>query len=357
MEELGGAQIHVFDLAKALKKDGHDVIVLGAGSSVLTEELIAYGITYIPLKHLVVGVKPFYDIRAIFETHQVIKKLKPDLLAVHSSKAGIIGRLTAKSLRIPTVFTVHGWSFSGELGYREMLYTFLEKWMSRLTEDVITVSNYDYNLALNNKIISAENMRVIHNGIPDDERCSLTKPYDSVTVKLLMIARFAEPKDQKLLLKALSQVSLKNWHLTFVGDGPLLEENKLFSEELGIRNKVVFAGQQKNVIDWLASANIFLLISKSEGLPISIIEAMREGLPIIASKVGGNEELIKHKQQGYLVQSESEKELISALERMISDAGLRRDFGESARQRFQKHFIFQVMYEETVDYYNEIVGF
>lgn len=355
MRELGGAQLHVLELSKELTRNGHEVVVVGSGTCELTEELAASGISYQQLSRLVVPIKVSWDVWTLFEFRRVMKGVNPDIIAIHSSKAGIIGRIVAKILHIPVIFTAHSWSFSGEpSSKKEAFYTFLERRAGKITNGVITVSDYDYQLALTKNIVPAEKLHLVHNGIPDTDHGFPAKQATNKPVKLLMVARFAEPKDHRLFLKALHQARLQQWELTFVGDGPLRRSMEQLAERLGIRRQVTFTGWDRNVTQRMKEADIFLLISKSEGLSLSIIEAMREGLPIIASDVGGTNELIEHGSQGFLVEKDDEQPLAAALDKLMGDADLREVLGKAARERFVAKFTFSTMYERTETYYREI---
>lgn len=355
MDVLGGAQIHVFDLTKALISRGHKVIVIAAGFGKIPQELEKLGIEYYQLNHMTVPIRPVKDVRALFEVKTVLKKLNPDLIAIHSSKAGIIGRLAGKMLRIPTVFTAHSWSFSGVTNkMKKNLFITIEKLIGPLSSGIITVSQFDYDAAKAHKIAFHVNMKMIHNGIHDIEK-SVPKT-SSDNVKMVMVARFAYPKDHLLLLKALKDIPHENWQLTLIGDGPLLTETKAYASTCEFANNIIFAGECANVFNYLAEADIFLLITRSEGLPISIIEAMRANLPIIASNVGGVKELIDHQISGLLVPRDNVNNLRTAILSLLSDEKLRKRLGIEARRKYKEMFTFSIMLNETENYYKKVLS-
>lgn len=355
MHELGGAQMHIYDLSKRLTADGHEVVLLASGECVLTKELRAGGVDIQKLKWMGVSMKPYQDFRAFFEIRKKLKTINPDLIAIHSSKAGILGRLAAKSLNIPVIFTAHSWAFAGEPSkIKKALFLTLEKLVGKITNGVITVSTFDYIQALRHNVIAADKIKRIHNGIPDDERCFHKRSENNSLVRLLMVARFAEPKDHRLLFQALSQLRSVNWQLTLVGGGPLFAYYQQLASEFGIQGKVIFAGEDRDVIGHMSQADIFVLVSKSEGLPLSIIEAMREGIPIIASDVGGVNELLQHGRQGFLVKKGDGDFLKKALLSLISSEELRKKYGASARTRFINEFSFEKMYDQTEMFYQTI---
>lgn len=357
MKERGGAQVHVLNLALKLKEDGHEVIIIGSGDSEIPTLLKSEGIKYISIESLKVNIDPLNDLKTIFILHKLLTIIKPDVLAIHSSKAGILGRIVANFLNIPVVFTAHSWSFSGTSSViKSKIYSILERIVTNKRNGIIAISNHDYDLGLKYKIASSNNMKIIHNGIPDNNLIANPEVKKDI-VKLTMIARFAEPKDHLSLIESLNEIKNENWELTFVGDGPLINNVKKTCHNLGLSNKINFIGEQQNVVPTLLESNVFILISKSEGLPISIIEAMRSGLPIIASDVGGVNELIRNQKEGYLIDKGNKLLLNKAITQLIMDPHLRKVLGDNSRKRYKQKFEFQNMYNKTISFYKEISNY
>src|SRR5699024_3636417 len=126
---------------------------------------------------------------------------------------------------------------------------------------------------------------------------------------------------------------------------------KQLAQKLKIDRKIQFAGETRDVIEYMNQADIFVLLSKSEGLPLSIIEAMREGIPVIASDVGGVNEILQHGRQGFLVKKGDRDFLTKALLTLMSSEELRRKYGNAGRNRFIKEFSFEKMYDQTEMFY------
>src|SRR5699024_3265249 len=224
--------------------EGHEVILAASGECMLTEELVNEGIDYLQLKWLGVTSKPYNDVRAFFEIRKILIEIQPDVIAIHACKAGIIGRLAEKILNIPVMCTAHSWSFAGEPSkLKQKLFLTLEKLVGKWTDGVIAVSTFDYNQALSHQVVPVDKIRKIHNGIPDDERCMQGYRTNEKCINLLMVARFAEPKDHYLLFQTLSQIAAVHWRLTLVGGGPLLNEYKQLAQKLKIDRKIQFAGE------------------------------------------------------------------------------------------------------------------
>lgn len=204
---------------------------------------------------------------------------------MHLSKAGWLGGLAAKWLKIPVVFTAHGWAFTEGVPKRQQIvYRWAEKLAAPFAGKIITVSDYDRKLAIKYKITYPNKIITIHNGMPDIDTTLFAKP-EVEPVHLIMVARFEEQKDHILLLETLEELKDLPWTLELVGDGPLMGIVREKAEKLGISDKIQFSGACDDVPCRLAKAQIFILTSKWEGFPRSILEAMRAGLPVIASDV------------------------------------------------------------------------
>lgn len=354
MNERGGAQNHVLELSKAMHQEGHEVIVMSSGNSEIVTQLEKEGIQYVPISSLITPINIIKDISSLYKIRKKMRVLAPDLVAIHSSKAGILGRIAAYSLNIPTVFTAHSWSFSPFNNFfKRKLFLFLEKYIAKITNGIITVSYNDYLIGLKHNIINKKATRVIHNGIEDVRFCRNDDVRD--TLHLIMVSRFAHPKDHHLLLTALKNIEIDNWELTLVGDGPNLNVIKDYAKQLDLDKKIIFTGEKNNVIPYLEKSDVLLLISKSEGLPISIIEGMRAKLPIIASDVGGIKELIENKKQGLLVNNNVE-EISNALKMLLNDNKLLKKYGDSSYEKYLEHFTFDKMYKKTINFYTYVLN-
>jgi glycosyltransferase involved in cell wall biosynthesis len=122
--------------------------------------------------------------------------------------------------------------------------------------------------------------------------------------------------------------------LLFVGDGPSREEMQRLAAELGVANRVAFLGERPNVAALLAGTDIFVLVSDHEAMPLSVIEAMRAGIPVIASDVGGIAELVEHGVSGLLLGDARPESIGAALAALAADPGLRARMGLAGRERF-----------------------
>lgn len=356
MDTVGGAQIHVRDLALGMLKAGHEVSLLSGSSGPLSTALEAAGIRVRIIPSLKRAIAPWQDLTTLRELVGILRQLKPTLLAVHSSKAGWLGRLAGRRLRLPTVYTVHGWVFSGELvRLHPWLYLGLEKLISPWTQALITVSTQDRSLAERYGLGRSERTWMIHNGLPDVDNILRAKPAESPP-HLIMVARFQRPKHHVPLLKSLAALTHLPWSMEFVGDGPLRPQIETLVHQLGLEQRVAFSGTCWNVAERLARAQIGLLISQREGLPLSIIEGMRAGLPIVASDVGGIKELVVDGGTGFLIPPSDDGNLLRhRLQALLEEPQLRQRMGDAGRLGYEQGFSFKQMLELTQAVYEKLV--
>ncbi len=167
-----------------------------------------------------------------------------------------------------------------------------------------------------------------------------------------MPARFASQKDHSSLLFALARIE-QPWQLMLAGDGPQKTEMEQLSLQLGLRDRVVFTGDTDQVESLLASSDIFVLSSKFESLPLSIIEAMRARLPVIASDVGGVSELVTDGVTGFLVPRSDTDSLAKRLQQLIISPEERCRMGHLGRLRYERDFKVEIMAGAVLSLYRE----
>ncbi len=348
---IGGAQIHVRDLAAAVAAQGHSPTVITSGSGTFVDDLRQLEIPVLVLRHLTAPIRPVSDLRALGEVRSALATLRPDLIAAHSSKAGILARLAARSLRVPVVFTVHGWAFTpGVPPLQAALYRQVERLVGPLASRIITVSEYDRRLGLAARVAPEDRLVTVHNGMPDVPPELRADPARS-PARLVMVARYGAQKDHPTLLRALADLRHHPWELDLIGDGPSMGQTEALATELGLAGRVRFLGQRSDVDRILAGAQVSLLITNWEGFPLSILEAMRAGLPVVASSVGGVPESVRDGESGYLIPRADVPHLRDRIERLLTDPALRARLGAAGRARFVRDFTLSASVARTLGVY------
>ncbi len=351
--ERGGAQSHVLDLINGFREEFEVVLATGE-EGFLTEACRAESVRVHILPHLKRDLNPLHDARAYFEASRIIEREQPDLVHIHTWKAGFLGRLAAHRQGIPSLYTAHMWHFgpSVPLTWR-IMGPKLERIASKWSESTIAVSDSGKAFAAQYRIADPSRIVPIHNGIPDlPGRCC---PGANEIPVVVMVARFTPFKDHETMLRAFALVK-RPARLRLIGDGPTRGDIERLIAELGIADRVELLGDRGDVAQQLCAADIFVLASHTEHLPISILEAMRAGLPVIASHVGGVPELVVHGKTGWLVPAESISELARTLNDLIDDQEKRASFGRASRLWYEKHFLLGRMLDRTRELYAKILG-
>ncbi|MBE9046245.1 glycosyltransferase family 4 protein [Pleurocapsales cyanobacterium LEGE 10410] len=351
-DTIGGVQVHIQDLAIALQQNNHKVLVLTGQQGRYNEELTRAGIESVACKYIKKQINPFLDGKSLRYILYILDLFKPDLITAHSSKTGLLGRIASQITKIPCVFTAHGWSFTAGIPEpNRTIYRWLEKATAPLADKIICVSQYDRTIGLAAGI-GSQQLLTIYNGMKDIAPSLRANTVPSEPIKIVMVARFDRQKDHLTLINAFQTIDAE---LILVGDGSSMETIRQRVEQLGIDGKVKFLGFRQDVAQILAQVQIFTLISHWEGLPYTIIEAMRAGLPVVASDVGGVKEIVIDGETGYIIPRGDGETLRQKLNYLIDREGVRSNMGALGRQKYESQLTFKQMYDQTLTAYQEAI--
>jgi glycosyltransferase involved in cell wall biosynthesis len=354
-DAVGGASIHVRDMGREMIGRGHTVLVLTGGEGPVTDLLQAAGVPYHPLRSLRRSIHPVRDFLAARQLAAAVREFAPDLMSLHTAKAGWIGRAVAARLGIPSVYTPHGWPVGDRIGRRKgVLPEWAEKAASGWTSAIICVCEYERNLALHKRLAREDRLHVVHNGVLDIS-AGLRADAGAVPPRIVSVARLEAPKDPVTLFSALGTIRSQPWELDLVGDGPLEPELRRLAASTGIADRVRFLGYVREPAEALARAQLFVLSSRSEGFPRSVLEAMRAGLPVVATAVGGIPEAITDGIEGLLVPRGDPSALAGALSGLLTDGERRKQMAMRARHTYEERFRFERMADETEAVYAKML--
>ncbi len=352
LSEFGGAQTHLLQLLDRAGGE-RELCLATSATGPLTEAALSRGVRVFLVPSLGRAVSLRSDLQALKECINVICALRPALVHVHSSKAGLLGRLAAQLTHIPVIYTAHGWGFKPGVPLLRRLLVWLSEWLSAPFGDaIICVSRHDLQLAQRYRLGRRCPLYYIPNGLSPAD--SVAEP-SRAAVTIVMTARFQEPKDQALLLRAFALTRHTDTHLQLIGSGPGLAAMQALAQQLAIAANVHFLGDREDVPALLEQAQLFVLASRYEGLPISILEAMRAGLPVIASSVGGIPELVEDGVTGLLVPGGDLQALTLALRRLLADGRLRRSMGQAGRLAFLTRFTSADVFNQTEAVYRAVL--
>jgi glycosyltransferase involved in cell wall biosynthesis len=200
----------------------------------------------------------------------------------------------------------------------------------RLGTTLVCVSQQmaDYYAGVMN--VPAAQLRVVRNGVDLGRYAAAARPRSATERPgLIMVGRLDPIKRHDLVLTALAELPRElSWKLEIVGDGPERQRLEGLAARLGLDGRVSFLGLRADIPQLLAAADVFLLVSDSEGMSLSLIEAVASGLPVVATDVGNNSELVKHSCNGYVIAPGDRESLGRSLRALLDDPSLRRSFGE-----------------------------
>lgn len=324
---FGGAETMCENLTYALMAMGHEVTVVSLYQqrTPISERMEESGV-----KILYLDKKLGLDLSMVPKLMRIMRQEKPDAVHTHLDVikyAVAAARLSGVKRCVHTVHNVAHEEAEGCLQKIINTVYFKLGWSVpvALSPEVLRTIVSFYGL-------KEAKVPMIYNGV-DLEKCCPKEDYClSDPACLLHIGRFNEQKNHEGLLEAFSIVVKRypNCCLRLIGDGSLQEKMEAYTQELGIRDKVSFLGTRNNVYPFLREADVFLLPSKFEGMPMTIIEAMGTGLPIVASAVGGVPDMLEDGQSGMLVSCEP-AEIADAVCQLLDSEALRKNLGSNAR--------------------------
>jgi glycosyltransferase involved in cell wall biosynthesis len=294
--------------------------------------------------------RPGLRLSLVFRLARFFHRHQAQIIHTHNSKplsyAAPAARLAGGSR---VVHTRHGQRFQARR--RE---TMLFRWATRLTQQVVCVSHDSARLS-EQEGIAPRRIRTVWNGI-DVSRFAFRGPQAGGPV--VMVGRLSPEKDVATLLRAAALAARAEpaFRLEIAGDGACLPALRQLARGLGLEDQVRFLGEVRDVPALLARAAAFVLPSLTEGISLTILEAMARGLPVAATRVGGNPEVILDGETGLLVPSQDPAALADALLRLFRDPALGRRLGEAARQRVETHFDVRRMVADYEQLYLGLVG-
>lgn len=315
---VGGAQMNTLISCREITRMGYPSAVL-TGPEISPEGTFddlseKYGIPVFQAPHLIRKLSPYHDIRAFFEIRKIIEDNRFTIVHTHGSKAKFLGRLAASRARVPVkiVQTVHGWSFFDTMPpLKKAFFASLERIGYGLAHSNIVVSPHDIRKGVNWGIGKPEDYQLIRSGVEFDAfinsrgrreqaRLDLNIPLEAPVVGTVI--RLAPQKHPEAIVDVAVKVAagFPDVRFVIVGDGPLSDYMRNYIREKGLDDNFMLLGSRKDVAEILPAFDVFLLTSRSEGLPRAMLEALAVRIPVVATDVGGIAELVNGLKNGFL---------------------------------------------------------
>jgi glycosyltransferase involved in cell wall biosynthesis len=344
---IGGLEKVVYNLVRLADHRKFDLQVACLGEiGALAKDFEALNI---PVHSL--GVLGRGTLRSALATARFLRQHRPDILHTHNPTPHLVGALAAKTLGIPVLHTKHGRNYPGQ--WKKVLCNRIATW---LTRRVIAVSNDAADVARQIERVPVKKVEVLFNGI-DLERfrfANQSQPRDPR--RAIHVARLSRPKDHATLLQAARIVADAEpaFHLDIVGDGPERAPIEQLRADLKLEPHVTLHGFRHDVSDLLTHCGIFLLSSNSEGLSITILEAMANSLPVITTHVGGSPEVVGNNRTGMLIQPRSPHHFANAILQLIRNPHQAGDMGRQARLEVEARFDARTVAKKYESYYRNL---
>lgn len=314
-------------------------------------------------------IAPISDMWLILKMVKAMRLENPDIVHTHSSKAGIIGRTAARLAGVAKIaHTPHVFPFEMDVGKSQRrFYLFLEWIAAKWTTLLIAVSDAEKATALEHGLFNSGRTTVNANGVEPGQWTSAdagerAKQRGQAGISndvfvVGMVGRFMPQKGHRILIEAAEKLLGKNKDIRFVlvGDGELKNEIRDLAVTDGIEGKFHFFGQTDRIKSYYAMFDCLVLPSLWEGCPFTAMEAMAMGIPVIASSVGGVNEIIEDRVSGLLVPPADARALADAIEKLREDRRLREDLGEGGRQRVLEKFLLSDKIRNLEDIYQRLV--
>lgn len=354
--DYAGAENQIVQLCRGFRAKNYRILIVSMIKPVAyLDELKALGVEMQSL-HMNKGVP---DPRALLKLRRIIRDFKPDIVHSHLVHANIMARVVRLIVNIPVLIcTAHSINEGG---------TFRE-WMYRITDPLCDLTTNVSQEAVNRyvQIKAAPKHKIIYvpNGIDLDQFAGNEQDYSDIRSELdlgaafiwLAAGRFVPEKDYSNMVKAFSIIAshYPDSRLLIAGIGEEREAIERLSSELGLERQIRFLGIRKDIPKLMRAVDAYVLSSKWEGLPIVLLEAAASGLPIVATNVGGNGEVVHREINGYLVASENEKELADSMELLMAkSAGERRQMGERGKDYIESHYNIKRIIERWEQIYGQ----
>jgi glycosyltransferase involved in cell wall biosynthesis len=369
---IGGATVHVVQLDAGLTAAGYDCLLVtgseGASEGSMRDLALARRLRLADIPELGREIAPLSDLVALLKLYRLMRRERPHIVHTHLAKAGFLGRIAARLAGVPVVLhTFHGHVFHGYFSpAKTRVFLAMERFGARLSTRIITSSPRLREEIAGYGVTTPEHIAVIPYGFELDAfaahprgggafRRSLGIPERAKLVGA--VGRLVPIKNLPLLLEAaaLARQQQPDIHVVLVGIGELHKELEARVADLGMTGAVTFAGWQADLPSVYADLDAVVISSDNEGTPVTLIEAMAAGCPVVATRVGGVPDLIADGETGRLVPPRDREALAAALLALLADPQRTGQMASAARQSVLARYQVQRLVGDVDALYQELL--
>jgi glycosyltransferase involved in cell wall biosynthesis len=370
---VGGPAIHVVNLTAGLDPARYEPLLVTGSENEAEGSMLDFALsqgvhpTIIPQMVTAFTLAP-RDATALVKLYTLMHKEKPEIVHTHTAKAGFLGRVAARLAGVPVVVhTFHGHVLHGYYGpLKNGLLRRLEQSLAWCTDRLVTVSEEVKRDLVGYGIAPAEKITVIPLGFDLDPFLNSHALYGDFRremglghdIKLVgIVGRIFPIKNHGLFLEAAARILTQEPRARFVivGDGVLRPALEQQTRGLGIADRVLFTGWRRDLARIYADLDLLVVSSDNEGTPVSAIEAMASGCPVVATRVGGLPDLIEDHRTGRLVPPRNDEALAAAVVDLLKRAETRKELGQNAKESVRQRFTATRLLSDMDDLYRELL--
>jgi glycosyltransferase involved in cell wall biosynthesis len=370
---VGGPALHVTYLARGLAERGYETTLV-AGDVARGEESMAFvadqaGVEVVRLPGLSRALSPLRDIAAAWRIARIVRQARPDVVHTHTAKAGAVGRVGAllSGCRPVIVHTFHGHVLRGYFGHGgTLVFRAIETALARFTDRLVAVSPEVRDELVRLRVAPERKFSVVRLGIElesrvrfDGDAAEVRRRHGIPAEKFVVgwFGRMTAVKRTEDLLTALTGLRERGVDalLVLVGDGDDRSHLEQRAHDLGIARSCLFLGYQEDVAAWFAVCDAVILTSANEGTPVTIIEALAAGRPVVATKVGGVPDVVEEGETGFLVRMADTHAMAERLEVLARDPARRAEMGRLGRERVLARYSVERLVEDVDALYRELL--
>ncbi len=342
-----GGQEQLFSLMKGMKEAGHDVCLAAPATAPLKDRAAAIGIDTFAFRQ-----RSEFSPLALWRMGRILRSRRFDVVHFNTPKSIIVGAAASWLIPVPVRISSRRVNFPLSSRFSALKYNLLQDGIVTVSDTIRgTLLSAGINPSLVTVIYEGVDLAWIDNLQPVEP---LKQPAE---VLVGMVAHLSQEKGHSILLRAAAclRERFPEARYLLVGNGELREQLESLTEQLGLRERVRFAGFRSDCEALMKQFDVCCLPSLSEGLSSAILAAMANSLPVVATRVGGIPELVISGQTGLLVEANDSEALAQALAELLSSADLRRLYGAEGRRRVEAHFTISRKLDETERFYSTLL--